>query len=228
MPGPKYIPGSFDKYRPNNNEDKDESKPLKWDVGGYMNDRISNSIDFLIQQAQAGQDVYDIIIDEDEKDGELPRKQRKKLKRKKKLISRKKQQKRDKEMSKSKQREILLKMKEEELKAKKKEEKRLHQRRFLTYTSPYAHPNDKAPRATSPPPQTSPIKIRERAVTNTNNNNSSSSINASKTKSNSTAKMGKRRHKIKKHYKTIKETMKMTKKILHEEDMKKRTERLLR
>lgn len=40
--------------------------------------------------------------------------------------------------------------------------------------------------------------------------------------------MGKRRHKIKKHYKTIKETMKMTKKILHEEDMKKRTERLMR
>ena len=132
-------------------------------------------------------------------------------------------------MSKSKQREILIKMKEEELKAKKKEEKRLHQRRFLTYTSPYSHPNDKAPRATSPPPQTSPIKVRARAVTNTNNNNSSSSINnASKTKSNSTAKMGKRRHKIKKHYKTIKETMKMTKKILHEEDMKKRTERLMR
>ena len=71
---------------------------------------------------------------------------------------------------------------QEELKAKQKEEKRLDQSTINIHIYTGENIQHKAPRATSPPPQTSPIKIA-RAVTNTNNNNSSSSINnASKTK----------------------------------------------
>ena len=105
VPGPKYIPGSFDKYSKVNTVVT--SEPLQWDVGGYNNDRISNSIDFLIQQAQVGHDTCCI-------DAKYTKRRKQK-----KSVSMKRQQKRAKAMSKSKQRDILLKMKEDELQEKK-------------------------------------------------------------------------------------------------------------
>ena len=51
VPGPKYIPGSFDKYR-SKTVGLNSPRPLQWDVGGFMNDGLSTSVDFLIKQAQ--------------------------------------------------------------------------------------------------------------------------------------------------------------------------------
>jgi|EP00945_MAST-04E_sp_MAST-4E-sp1_P005914 hypothetical protein len=127
------------------------------------------------------------------------------------------QQKKVRELAKSKRRKAYLDSVREEEAKKEKDYKRKHRRRFLTYTSPYSSLTDLTTRPSSPSSPSSPVKLQPLPGERVEGKGGKTGRNRKK----------KWKGKHSRKYMTIKETIKMSRKMLQEEEQRKKNEKLM-
>ena len=189
----RAVPGP--KYAPQNSADESgrNKRNFLWDVGGIS--KHSSSVDQLIRAAQSAGDQVQ------------PKTQ-----------TRKQQQRQAEKLSESKRRNLYLQELAEVELVKDRMERRVHRRRYATYTSPYAHPLEQTARPCSPSSPDSPVRLKPLPMETEHSGKS----HAKKRQKREYRRRGKR-----KKFMTIKETMRLSRQMLREEEQAKKAKALM-